>query len=46
MVAVGPNEFSFSEDPLTRISFKVGGKSVMGVHLARPDGSSADVPRQ
>jgi hypothetical protein len=46
MVAVGPNEFAFSEDPLTRISFKVDGKSVTGVHLARPDGSSADVPRQ
>jgi hypothetical protein len=46
MVAVGPNEFAFSEDPLTRISFKVDGKTVTGVHLARPDGSSADVPRQ
>jgi hypothetical protein len=46
MVAVGPNEFAFSEDPLTRISFKVAGKSVTGVHLARPDGSTMDVPRK
>jgi hypothetical protein len=46
MVPVGANTFAFSEDPLTRISFKVAGNGVTGLHLARGDGSTLDVPRQ
>ena len=39
MVAVGPNEFAFVDDPMTRIQFKVAGNAVTGFELLRSDGS-------
>lgn len=39
MVAVGPNEFAFEADPLTRIRFEVAGSGVSGFEMTRSDGS-------
>lgn len=45
LIAVGANEFGFSEDPLSRISFMISGGSVTALKLVRGDGSSVDAPR-
>lgn len=39
LVAVGPQEFAFVDDPLTRIKFSVVGSAVSGFELMRSDGS-------
>lgn len=45
MIPIGPNEFSFSEDPGARIRFNVAGNSVTGLELIRGDGSKATSKR-
>ena len=45
MVAIGPNEFTFGEDPLSRVNFTVAGNAVTAVHLVRGDGSKVDAER-
>ncbi len=45
MIAVAPNLFTFSEDPLTRVQFLVTGDRVTGLKLVRGDGSTVDAPR-
>lgn len=39
LVAVGPNEFAFAEDPMQRVKFKVAGNSASELELIRSDGS-------
>lgn len=45
VIALGPNEFTFEEDPATRILFAVDGASATGFELIRPDGSKVSAPR-
>ena len=45
MIAIGPNEFSFNEDPTSRIRFTVAGNAVTAVQLVRGDGSKVDAER-
>ncbi|QNP47072.1 hypothetical protein H9L14_05175 [Sphingomonas sediminicola] len=39
LVAVGPNEFAFAEDPMQRVKFKVAGNNATELELIRGDGS-------
>ena len=39
MIAVGPNQFAFEEDPTTRVEFKVAGNNVESLDVVRGDGS-------
>ena len=45
LVAVGPNEFAFVEDPMQRVKFKVAGASATELELLRSDGSKAVAAR-
>ena len=45
MVPIGANEFTFDDDPTTRIRFDVAGGSVTGLHMLRGDGSTLDAQR-
>lgn len=45
LISVGANEFGFSEDPLSRISFTVSGAGVTDLKLVRGDGSTVEAPR-
>jgi hypothetical protein len=45
MVAVAANEFSFEEDPVTRVKFSVAGETVTGLELLRGDGSKVAAAR-
>jgi hypothetical protein len=45
LVAVGPNEFAFVEDPMQRVTFKVAGNSTTELELVRSDGSRAVAAR-
>ena len=45
MVALGPNEFTFAEDPMTRVSFTLAGNTVAALQLVRGDGSTVEVGR-
>lgn len=45
VVALGPNEFAFAEDPAMRLHFAVSGASATGFELRRPDGSKVVAPR-
>ena len=45
LVAVGANEFSFDEDPLSRVSFAVAGGTVTGFKMVRADGSIVEARR-
>ena len=45
MVAVGPNEFTFAEDPLQRVRFAVAGDGVTALRLVRGDGSTVEAQR-
>jgi len=45
MIALGPNEFGFNEDPNARIRFTVAGSNVTALKLVRGDGSTVDAPR-
>ena len=46
LIAVGPNEFAFEEDPMTRVRFTTAGKSITGLELIRGDGSRVQASRQ
>ena len=46
LVAVGPNEFSFDQDPLSRVVFAVAGSNVTGFKMVRADGSTVEARRQ
>jgi hypothetical protein len=45
LVAVGPNEFAFVEDPMQRVKFKVAGNTATELELIRSDGSRAVAAR-
>lgn len=45
LVAVGPNEFAFIEDPMQRVKFKVAGNNPTELELIRSDGSRAVAAR-
>jgi len=45
MVAVAANEFTFEDDPLTRVKFTVAGNSTTGLELLRGDGSKVVASR-
>jgi len=45
MVAVGSNEFTFEDDPLTRVKFSVAANNVTGLELLRGDGSKVVASR-
>jgi hypothetical protein len=45
LVAIGPNEFAFVEDPTQRVLFKVAGNSATELQLIRGDGSTVVAPR-
>lgn len=45
LIAVGPNEFAFVEDPMQRVKFKVAGNSAIELELIRSDGSRAVAAR-
>lgn len=45
MVAVAANEFTFEDDPLTRVKFSVAGSGVTGLELLRGDGSKVVASR-
>ena len=45
LVAVGPNEFTFPDDPLGRVRFTVAGSSVSALQLVRGDGSTVEAQR-
>jgi hypothetical protein len=46
LVAVAANEFSFAEDPTTRVRFTVAGEKVTSLELVRGDGSRVQAERQ
>jgi hypothetical protein len=45
MTAIAANEFTFEDDPLTRVRFNVAGNAVTGLELLRGDGSKVAVSR-
>ena len=45
LIALGPDEFGFAEDPMSRIRFAVSGSSVTGLSIVRGDGSKVDAAR-
>ena len=45
LVVIGPNEFMFDEDPLTRVTFSVAGNNVTGFKMVRGDGSTVEAVR-
>ena len=45
LVAVGPNEFAFIEDPMQRVKFKTAANSATELELIRSDGSRAVAAR-
>jgi hypothetical protein len=45
MIALGPNEFGFNDDPRAQIRFTVAASSVTALKLVRGDGSTVDAPR-
>ena len=45
VVALGPNEFAFDDNPAMRLHFAVSGASATGFELLRPDGSKVVAPR-
>jgi len=45
LVAVGPNEFAFVDDPMQRVKFKTDGNSATELELIRSDGSRAVAAR-
>jgi hypothetical protein len=45
LVAIGPNEFAFVEDPMQRVTFKTSGNSAIELELIRSDGSRAVAAR-
>lgn len=45
LVALGPNIFTFEEDPMARVIFSVAGNQASGFELIRGDGSRVPVQR-
>ena len=45
LVAIGPNEFAFVEDPMQRVLFKTAGNSATELQLIRGDGSTVVAAR-
>jgi hypothetical protein len=45
LIAVGPNEFAFVDDPMQRVKFKVAGTAAAELELIRSDGSRAVAAR-
>ena len=45
LLAIGPNEFVFAEDPMQRVTFKVAGNSATELQLMRGDGSTVVAAR-
>ena len=45
MVALGPNEFAFADDPMQRVNFKVAGNAATELELVRADGTRAVAAR-
>jgi len=45
LVAIGPNEFVFAEDPMQRVVFKIAGNSATELQLIRGDGSTVVAAR-
>ena len=45
LIPLGGNQFGFTEDPLSRISFNTTGANVTALKLVRGDGSVVDAPR-
>ena len=45
LVAIGPNEFAFIEDPMQRVKFKTAANSATELELIRSDGSRAVAAR-
>lgn len=45
LIAVGPNEFAFVDDPMQRVKFKVAGRNTTELELIRSDGSRAVAAR-
>ena len=45
MVAVGPNEFTFADDPMTRVHFTVAANGATGMRMVRGDGSIVEAQR-
>jgi hypothetical protein len=45
LVAVGANEFWFSDDPLIRVRFLISGDKATALELIRDDGSKVQAQR-
>ena len=45
MVAVGPNEFTFADSPMTRVHFTVAANGATGMRMVRGDGSVVEAQR-
>jgi hypothetical protein len=45
LIAVGPNQFAFEDDPVTRVEYKVAGSAATGFDLLRGDGSRVEAQR-
>jgi hypothetical protein len=45
MVAIDPNQFTFEDDPMSRVRFTVAGDSVTELELLRADGTTAKAVR-
>jgi hypothetical protein len=45
LVAIGPNEFVFVEDPMQRVLFKTAGNTATELQLIRGDGSTVVAAR-
>jgi hypothetical protein len=42
LVAIGPNQFAYENDPGATVTFDVSGDKATALHLVRSDGSTAD----
>lgn len=45
MIPVGPNQFAFENDAMTRVEYKVAGDAATGFELLRGDGSKVEAAR-
>jgi hypothetical protein len=45
LVAIGPNQFAYENDPGATVTFDVSGDRATALHLVRSDGSTADGTR-
>jgi hypothetical protein len=42
LIAIGPNQFAYVDDPGSTVTFDVSGMQATALHLVRADGSTAD----